>query len=405
MYFFPFRSRLLAVAACLCPLTLPAGAGDWPQWRGPDRNGISAEALPAGALKNIGGTVEWKAEVGTGFASCSVVGNRLFTTGHRKGSDTIYCLDTRDGTTVWSHSFRADLGDKFYEGGPGATPTVEKGRVYLISKWGDLFCFAASDGEVIWKKQLREDAGVRIPTWGLNGSPTIVGDTRFLNAGTAGMALNKSDGRILWQSDEGDPGYSSPLPVDLGGTPALLLASGKNYLAVEPLTGKRIWTHRWITRYGVNAADPIVDGTRVFISSGYNKGCTMLEIRGTQAETIWKTKHLRNQFNGSVLINGYLYGIDGDSNEKASLKCLDWKDGAVQWSFENCGFGSLLAIRDHLLVLDHTGSLWVGPASPRGFEPASTGKILEGKCWTVPVLSHGRLYARNAGGTLVCVGW
>ena len=405
MYFFPFRARLLSIAACLYPLTLPAGAGDWPQWRGPDRNGISAEALPAGALKNIGGTVAWKAEVGTGFASCSVVGKRLFTTGHRKGSDTVYCLDTRDGTMIWNHSFRADLGDKFYEGGPGATPTVEKGRVYLISKWGDLFCFAASDGEVIWKKQLREDAGVRIPTWGLNGSPTIVGDTIFLNAGTAGMALNKSDGRILWQSDEGDPGYSSPLPVDLGGTPALLLASGKNYLAVEPLTGKRIWTHRWITRYGVNAADPIVDGTRVFISSGYNKGCAMLEIRGTQAETIWKTKHLRNQFNGSVLINGYLYGIDGDSNGKASLKCLDWKNGAVQWSFEKCGFGSLLAVRDHLLVLDHAGTLWVAPASPKGFEPASTGKILEGKCWTVPVLSHGRLYARNAGGTLVCVGW
>ncbi|MEE3179744.1 MAG: PQQ-binding-like beta-propeller repeat protein [Verrucomicrobiota bacterium] len=404
MHFLSSQSRSL-VLACLCSAALPSQGGDWPHWRGPDRNGISPENLPAGALNNIGGKIVWKAEVGTGFASVSVVGDRLFTTGHRKGTDTVYCLSTKDGSILWKHSFKADLGDKFYEGGPGATPTVAGERVYLLSKWGDLFCLRSTDGAVAWKKQLHEEAGVRVPTWGFNGSATVVGDAVFLNVGTAGMALRTDDGGILWHSEKGDPGYSTPLPVKLNGTAAILLASGKYYLAVDPATGKRLWSHRWITRYGVNAADPLVNGTRVFISSGYNKGCTLLETGGNQVKTIWKNKELRNQFSGSVLIDGHLYGIDGDSNGDASLKCLDWKTGEVKWSFDKCGFGSLLATRDQLLVLDHGGTLWVAPASATGFKPSSSGKILDGKCWTVPVLAHGKLYARNASGTLVCVEW
>ena len=404
MHFLSPPSRSL-VLACLCATVLPSQAGDWPHWRGPERNGISTENLPPEALGNIAGKIAWKAEVGTGFASVSVVGDRLFTTGHRKGSDTIYCLSTKDGSILWKHPFSADLGDKFYEGGPGATPTVEGARVYLVSKWGDLFCLRSSDGGVVWKKQLHDEAGVRIPTWGLNGSATVLGDTIFLNVGTAGMALRKNDGKILWRSEAGAPGYSTPLPVKLGGAAAILLASGKYYLAVDPGTGKRLWSHRWITRYGVNAADPIVMGTQVFISSGYNKGCSLLETRGNEVTPVWKTKNLRNQFSGSVLIDGYLYGIDGDSNEKAAVKCLDWKTGDVKWSFEKCGFGSLLAARKQLLVLDHSGTIWVAPVSTKGFEPTSSGKILDGKCWTVPVLAHGKLYARNASGTLVCVGW
>ena len=397
--------RLSCLLLWFLSSVLPCLANDWPHWRGAKRNGISAERLPDKALQNIGGTVAWKAEIGTGFASCSVVGSHLFTTGHEDGHDTMFCIRTADGSTVWKHSFPADLGDKFYEGGPGATPTIEGGRVYLLSKWGDLFCFQASDGKVIWKKQLRDEAEVRVPTWGFNGSPTLVGNTIYLNVGSAGMALRKTDGEILWKSDRGDPGYSTPLPVDLASGPALLLSNGKAYLAVERETGKKLWSHRWITRYGVNAADPIVRQNQVFISSGYNKGCSLLEINAGKVETLWKNKNLRNQFNGSVLIDNFLYGIDGDSNEDAALKCIDWRTGEVRWSFDQCGFGSLLAVSDQLLVLDHKGFLWVAPASPEGFQPTSKGKILDGKCWTVPVFAHGKLYARNAGGTLVCVSW
>ncbi len=403
---FPDQTTVCAVvlsALSATPATLRAG--DWPHWRGPNRNGISEEQLPPQALKNIGGKLAWTVEVGTGFSCLTVVGDRLFTTGHQKGQDTLYCLNTGDGSVVWKHSFEADLGDKFYDGGPGATPTVADGRVYHASKWGELFCLDAASGKVVWEKQLRDEAGARVPTWGFNGSPTVTADTVYLNVGSAGMALHRDNGRVLWQSQKGNPGYSTPLIRDINGAPALLLASGNYYLAVDPATGKRLWSHRWVTRYGVNAADPIVWGNQVFISSGYNKGCTLLEITGGEVKTVWKSKTLRNQFNGSILLDGHLYGIDGDSSGKASLKCVEWGTGEEKWSFPENGFGSLLATRKHLLVLDDEGTLRIAPASPEGFTPTSSAQILDGRCWTAPVLANQRLYARNASGTLVCVTW
>jgi len=405
MYFPPQATACVVVLAVLCTTAAPVRAGDWPHWRGPNRNGISEEQLPPQASKNIGGKRAWTAEVGTGFSSIAVAGDHLFTSGHQKGQDTLYCLKAGDGSVVWKHSFEADLGDKFYEGGPGATPTIADGRVYHASKWGELFCLDASTGKVVWKKQLRDETDARVPTWGFNGSPTVVDDTIYLNVGSAGMALQKDDGAILWQSDRGNPGYSTPLLRDINGAPTLLLASGNYYLAVDPGTGKRLWSHRWVTRYGVNAADPIVVGNRVFISSGYNKGCALLEITGPEVKTVWKSKALRNQFSGSVVLDGYLYGIDGDSSGQASLKCLEWSTGEERWNYPENGFGSLLATRSHLLVLDHEGTLRVAPASPRGFSPTSSARILDGRCWTAPVLANQRLYARNASGTLVCVTW
>ena len=405
MYFPPQATACVVALAVLCTTAAPVRAGDWPQWRGPNRNGISEEQLPPQASKNIGGKRAWTAEVGTGFSSIAVAGDHLFTSGHQKGQDTLYCLKAGDGSVVWKDSFEADLGDKFYEGGPGATPTIADGRVYHASKWGELFCLDASTGKVVWKKQLRDETDARVPTWGFNGSPTVVDDTIYLNVGSAGMALQKDNGEILWQSDRGNPGYSTPLLRDINGAPALLLASGNYYLAVDPGTGKRLWSHRWVTRYGVNAADPIVVGNQVFISSGYNKGCALLEITGPEVKTVWKSKALRNQFSGSVVLDGYLYGIDGDSSGQASLKCLEWTTGEEKWNYPENGFGSLLATRSHLLVLDHEGTLRVAPASPRGFTPTSSARILDGRCWTAPVLANQRLYARNASGTLVCVTW
>lgn len=403
---FPDQPAVYAIAlTAVCAGTDLLRAEDWPHWRGPSRSGISAEQLPPEALRNIGGKRAWTTEVGTGFSSVSVAGDRLFTAGHEKGKNSLFCLRTGDGALVWKYSFEADLGDKFYEGGPGATPVVAGGRVYHASKWGKLLCLDSDTGKVVWKKNLCDEAEVRVPTWGFNGSPLVIGNTIYLNVGSAGMALHRDNGAILWQSARGNPGYCTPVLHDISGTRVLLLASANYYLAVDPGTGKRLWSHRWVTRYGVNAADPIAHGSQVFISSGYNKGCSLLEIAGQEVKTIWKSKALRNQFSGSILLDGYLYGIDGDSNGQASLKCLEWKTGEEKWNYPENGFGSLVATRSHLLVLDHEGTLRIAPASPKGFTPTSSAQILDGRCWTAPVLANQRLYARNASGTLVCITW
>lgn len=381
-------------------LTAPlATAGDWPHWRGPNYDGISTETINATALPK---TV-WQGAVGIGFSSFSVAGGRAYTMGHEDGQDTIWCLDATTGKKVWSHSYAADLGDKYYEGGTNGTPTVDGNRVFALSRWGDVFCLDAASGKVIWKDNLQQRLDLRIPDWGYSGSPYISGDMLVLNMGEAGIALDKATGKTLWASGNKDAGYSTPYPCQLDGKKCIILGSGRAYTAVELATGKPLWSHDWRTSYGVNAADPILHDGHVFISSGYEKGAALLKLGSGAPSVVWLSKAMRNQMNPSVLIGGHLFGIDGNESKNAVLSCLDWRDGSQKWSFKDAGCGSVTAAGDQLIVLSDKGELMIGKASPSGFQPTIRAQVLNGKCWTIPTLANGRLYCRNAEGAVVCL--
>ena len=377
-----------------------AAAADWPVWRGLNRDGISTET---GWSLAADPKILWEAEVGLGFSSFVVADGRVFTTGHADGADVVFCLDEKTGSVRWKHRYPADLGDKYYEGGTSATPTLEGNRLYHLSRWGDLFCLDAVTGAVLWEKNVQKEAGLSLPDWGFAGAPLVEGDLLILNVGKAGMAVDKTNGRIVWKSETDAAGYSTPYAITWQGRRIAVLGSAKAYVAVEMATGKQLWSYRWNTRYGVNAADPILAGETLFISSGYNKGCTLLKLGDGEPEKIWENKNLKNQFSSSVLIDGYLYGIDGDHNGRSALKCVRLSDGAEQWQASEVGFGSLTAADGRLLVLSSRGELIVAPASPDGFDPESRAQILSGKCWSAPVLANGRVLARNAEGRVVSV--
>ena len=192
-------------------------AEDWPNWRGPDHNGISREAgWDANKLKN-GPTFLWRKQIGTGFASVAVSDGRVYAMGNtgKQGdksdqdqTDIVWCFNARTGEEVWRHTYPCLLVPKNYEGGPNATPTVEAGRVYTVSKHGHVFCLNAETGAVVWQKHLTNDYGVEPPKWGFAGSPMIVDDLIVLNAGTYGLALRKQDGTLAWVSEKGPAGYS-----------------------------------------------------------------------------------------------------------------------------------------------------------------------------------------------------
>jgi outer membrane protein assembly factor BamB len=225
----------------------------------------------------------------------------------------------------------------------------------------------------------------------------------LLNIGEAGMALDKRTGKILWSSPDKDAGYTSPVLFKRHDAWFAIFSADDAWAAVNVKTGKEIWRVKWLTRYGVNAADPIVSGDTVFVSSGYNKGGALLKIGDKEATDVWRNRNMRSQMNSCVLLDGFLYGIDGDTTTKNFLKCVDLKTGEVRWSHEGVGMGSLMAARGKLIVLSETGELIVAPALPEGFKPSARAKVLDGKCWTVPVLANGRIYCRNAVGDLVCV--
>lgn len=397
------QSFLRATFALTAGVALTVSAEDWPNWRGPNFNGISNEKNWASSWPAEGPPVLWKAPVGIGFSSVAVSGGRIFTLGYLEEKDVVWCLDAATGKVLWKHAYDADLGDKFFEGGPTSTPTVNGDVVYTSSRWGDVFCFEAASRKIRWSKNLQKETGLRIPDWGFSGSPVVHENLLLLNLGDAGIAVEKDTGKIVWSSANKDAGYSTPLRFTHGGETFAIIANGKSYVAVNAKTGKEAWRIAWPTQYGVNAADPVLEGDHIFISTGYGKGAGLFKLTGGQPEAVWQSKELRTQMNPSVLLDGFLYGIDGDTTIKATLKCVELKSGAVKWSEAGIGSGSLMAADGKLIVLTDRGELIIAEASPERFKAIARAQVLGGKCWTVPVLANGRIYCRNAAGNLVCL--
>jgi outer membrane protein assembly factor BamB len=396
--------KFVQLILCFALVTGTARADDWPRWRGPDLNGISRETGWRAEWLNDDPPLVWKTNVGTGLSGISISQGKAYTIGNTDNTDTVFCLDAETGKEIWSHAYPCALDPKYYEGGPTSTPTVDGNTVFTVSREGHVFSFEANTGEVLWSAHLLNDFGLPAPGWGFTGSPLVIGDRLFLNAGAAGLALNKSDGRLLWKSAPEEAGYSSPYPLQRNGATELLVSSGRDFSAVHPDSGEPVWSLRWLTRFGVNAADPVpVDEDHLFISSGYGKGSTLIKLGAAQPEEVWKSKEFRSQMNPCLLINGYLYGVDGNEDEDPEFKCLDPMTGEVNWSDNSTGMSGAIVANDYLIILGERGELIIALASPDRFDPITRVQILGGKSWTAPSLAHGRVYARNIRGDLVCV--
>lgn len=350
-----------------------------------------------------GPTIAWKAKVGMGFSSFVVAQGRAYTLGFADGQDTLWCFDVDSGKVLWKHSYPSELGDKYFEGGTTGTPTVAGEQVFALSRWGDVMCLEAATGKVVWSKNVQKETGIRIPDWGFTGAPLVQGDLVLLNVGEAGVALNKSTGNIAWKSANKKAGYSTPLPVQRDGQTIAWIGNETGYVAVNMRDGKEVSRIKWLTQYGVNAADPIVDGDRIFLCTGYGKGGGLFKLGGAEPQELWKTKKLRTQMNPAVLFQGHLFGVDGDTTERASLKCLEFETGLEKWTQPGFGSGATMIADGKLVALSGTGELMIAPAVPSGFKPTSRAQVLGGKCWTGPVLANGRIFCRNSRGDVAVI--
>ncbi len=380
-----------------------AGAEDWYRYRGPRLDGISAETEWRDSWPDGGPKIGWKAEVGTGFSSVSTSEGRAYTIGNNENVDTVYCLDCRSGEVVWQHAYTSPTDPNEFEGGPTSTPTVDESDVYTLSRRGDLFCFDKVSGDVRWSVNVADKTQLRIPAWGYAGSPLVWKDLLILNVGDAGTAVDKKTGTIAWSSADKDSGYSTAVPIP-DRDDQVVIGSARSYVCVDARSGREIWRQRWLTTFGCNAADAIVTGQSVFLSSGYNRGSALLKIDGDQPEVVWKNKEMQNQISSSVLIDGMVIGIHGDVSAGTTLRCIDLASGQAQWTSDMVRPGGFAATADRrLIIISDSGELVIGEFSASGFNPTARQKVFHGKCWTSPVLSDGRLYCRSADGTLVCV--
>jgi outer membrane protein assembly factor BamB len=393
--------KILSATAILVLASFSApGAGgvDWYRWRGPDLNGVSKETGWQAQWSAAGPKQLWKASLGTGFASFSVSQGRVYTMGNANNSDSVWCLDARTGQVIWRHSYACPLDPKNFEGGPCATPTVADGRVYTFSRSADLFCLDAAKGTVIWSKNLHRDLGLEIPTWGCASSALVEGNLVVENMGSAGVALDRKSGRVVWVSAKSAGAYATPVPLAIGADQCLAILTRQSLVAVKAASGQAVWSYPWKTEYDVNTADPIIAGDKVFLSSGYNHGGCLLRLFGPTPQRVWENKNMRNHFNSCVLWQGYLYGPDDDG-----LRCLAFDTGNLKWTYGEFGKGSLMVADGKLVALSERGELIIAEPSPTEFKPLSRAQVLTGKCWTTPVLSNGHIYCRNAVGDMVCL--
>jgi outer membrane protein assembly factor BamB len=399
------RNRFSFVCFLLLVSALPAFCAgvDWYRWRGPDLNGISKETgwfapWPAEGPKQL-----WKAPVGHGYSSVTIANGRLYTMGTNAGQETVTCLDANTGKPLWHYSYPYRYEPQYYEGGSSSTPTVDGTNVYTLSQMGDLFCFDAATGNVLWKTDITKENSFELSKWGYASSPLIEGNLLLVNAGTQGAAFDKTTGKTVWTTGTNEAGYSSLVPFEISGKRAVALMASKALVAVDEQTGKELWHFDWRNTYNMHAADPIIQGTKAFISSAYNGGCALVDFSTVPPKEVWKNKNMQNHMNSCVLLDGYLYGVDGQADQAATFKCLDWNTGEEKWSEKGLGLGALMAADGKLIILGEKGELVIAEASPAGFKPLSRAQVLTGKCWTTPVLSQGKIYCRNSNGDLVCV--
>ncbi len=392
------RNKLMWLLYAMLLFAFNANAADWPTYGGPTRNWTSQETgwlsqWPADGPKRL-----WEAEVGIGFSSFTVANGKVYTVGWANEEDTVYCFNAETGAKVWTHSYKAPLLDKYYEGGPGGTPTVDGDRVYTMSKIGDFFCLDAATGKEIWSKDVKMELGAKVPEWAFSCSPLVEDQMVILDVGVI-AAFDKTSGNIIWRTEDYKAAYSSPVAADFEGTRCLVCFPEYGLVILDMKTGKEYSKFRWETKYGVNATCPVIMGNKIFLSSGYKSGCGLFDIKlGKEPVVVWKNKKMSTQINTAVLSGGYVYGFDEDI-----LVCLDVNTGKLMWEQEDLGKGSLMLSDGKLIILSEQGELVIAEATSEAFKEISRAQVVGFKCWTVPVLANGRIYCRNEKGNMVCL--
>jgi outer membrane protein assembly factor BamB len=393
---------LFVAIASLLPLF---GGNDWPQWRGPNRDGISKEKGLLQEWPKDGPKLTWKSQgLGSGYATIVTSGDKIFTSGERDGASVLIALNRPDGKYLW-HTKLGDAGEMGGFEGPRSTPTADGNLVFAVSMAGDLVCVDASTGKEKWRKNYEKDFGGAAPGWGYSESPLVDGDRLvFTPGGSKGaiVALNKNTGETVWQSrDFKDPAhYSSLVPAKISGTPQYVQFTERSVVGIGAEKGDVLWR---TDRRGATAVipTPLVWDNFVYVTSGYGIGCNLFEVSkdGSKlsAKQVYANKVMVNHHGGVVRIGANIYGY----SDGKGWTCQDFKTGAALWQDKQFPKGSLVYADNRLYLRAEggKGTVVLIEASPQGFKEHGRLDQPDRKdehTWAHPVVSDGKLYLRDA---------
>lgn len=385
--------------------TIYLQANNWPQWRGPTRDNISAETellkqWPAG-----GPPLAWKASgLGAGYSSVSVANGKVFTMGDGPDSSSVEALDEKQGKPIWSARVGKTGGGGGYPG-PRCTPTVDGELVFALGQFGDLVCLETATGKEKWRKNLSKDFRGRVMSgWGNAESPLVDGDKLICTPGGSKgtlLALNKQTGDVLWQSKDltDAAAYSSIVPAEINGVRQYVQLTDASVAGIAPETGNVLWR---ANRHGETAVipTPIVYDNCVYVTSGYGIGCNLFRITASgstlQAEEAYANKTMVNHHGGVVRMGDFIYGY----SDGKGWVCQNFKSGEMVWSDKKLGKGSLVGADGHLYLRSEGGKGTVAliEAPSAGYkevsrfdQPDRSGQ----NSWPHPVIANGKLYLRD----------
>jgi len=389
-------------------------AGDWPHYLGP--NFDLKPSLKEFTAKS--GTKVWDAKVGTGMCSVTVADGLLYTMGNNgtkededKARDFVHCFDAKTGEEKWTFDYPCLLEPRLHPGGPSSTPTIHAGKVYTLSKFGHIFCLDAKTGRKLWEASA-EQYQPKDRWWGFAASPTIIGDLVIYNVGDRGLALNKDMGQVVWKSEQNVVAYATPkpLPAAMFNRPAVAVFTNRNLLVLDPATGESVATYKktWEEKSNCNAITPYIHNGRIYLVHSAH-GMSRLSLDGNTFRQDWLSEDGKyasewHAFNTHVIHAGNIYFLTkGRRSGGTALNCVDAETGKRKWFDEKYDFGNSLRVGNKMIMLSEKGELIWGELGEASFKETHRQKILDGLCWSKPVLLGNLLYARNAEGTIVCL--
>ncbi|MCA9189644.1 MAG: PQQ-like beta-propeller repeat protein, partial [Planctomycetales bacterium] len=309
---------------------------------------------------------------------------------------------------LWTYRYPCKFKDHNYEGGTSSTPTIDGNNVYVLAYDGQLHCLELLTGKLVWKRHLVTDFGGRYSSWDYAASPLVVGNRVILDTGADGnstVALDKSDGTLLWGNGNDLAGYATPISYRAGNVKMVLVFKARALIAHDVSSGQQVWRIPWKTNYDVNASSPIAVGKQLFVSSGYGgrraRGA-LFDLQSGNPEEQWVNDDIETKMNSAVVVDEHAYCL----SERAAgqLMCVRLKDGVTVWREESFSpYGALMVAAGTLIILDEDGQLVLADAASRGFHQRGRLAVLSSRSWAMPVLANGFIYVRSNAGELVAV--